>query len=230
MRSLTILVMILVLVSIASAKPKAPPPPVKAYEISSLGGEATSFDPWVGLKLSRPTTQVFTLSVVPPVKTRLVKSTGLLVWVFDDFRQEIKPDTTYTVIYSSAQTFIFNGKKVKTASWQFRTWDEDNLRALFEQALEPKFILHPIDIYLPCRLENEGFNGTLAINNHDDKEIYNVKIEIPMNAGINGPPIEDQLKEYYTNVNKAKNAALRWIKDRGQEPSELQIKWDYEKY
>ncbi len=60
-----------------------------------------------------------------------------------------------------------------------------------------------------------------------DAENYDLVVTLfaTFNAGVNGPPIEEQLQTYNEELKAYKKEALDWLKQNSVDPATYQVKW-----
>ncbi len=66
-----------------------------------------------------------------------------------------------------------------------------------------------------------------SIDPPSDPNKYDITIRVfaIFNAGVNGPPIEEQEKTYNEQLKQYKSEALDWIKQQEIDPNDLKIEW-----
>lgn len=229
MRTLIILVLVVMAIAVFAVPTKSKPkPPVKVY--TNLTDNYQGVPSFIYLKFSRPAAQKFELQTNPPLEMKLLKSEVIRVWLVTQSLRDpsdLKSSTTYKVVITSPDYFIIFGQKVKKTTFSFTTPNQEALNELVEETFEVKY---PIDIFLSAPYEHLGEGYEYVINPRNEKDIYEIEIQAPFNAGVHGPPIEEQLKQYYLWIAQAKHDALSWIRSKGQNPTELKIKWVYNRY
>lgn len=79
------------------------------------------------------------------------------------------------------------------------------------------FKKQPLARYLPYDTEH------FVINPPDNQGKYVINLNISFNAGVNGPPIEEQKKVYNQIVSQYKKEAYEWVKNKGLDPDKIAI-------
>ncbi|MHB9024653.1 MAG: copper amine oxidase N-terminal domain-containing protein [Armatimonadota bacterium] len=126
-------------------------------------------------------------------------------------------------------------RKTGVGKWQkifFNDWvtsrkDKNNkLKQLgVPRDVREHFIGLPIDDHLPFSDASD-----FQIKERDNKGLYHIALIAPFNAGVNGPPVHEQLRNYYQMIELAKKNALKWIRKQGQDPNDMKLIWEYTKY
>lgn len=186
--------------------------------------EQNYYDPIITVKFNQKVTQRFSLTLKPNVKQmKFNKKAKECSWELKPYTT-FQPKTNYRAVVSSPQYFIFQGKKTKQVAWTFTTADKQSMAEQWEGfALEQTLEQNPLNRLLP----HEESNFLIM---WPEQGVYTITLEVPFNAGINGLSIKEQLKSYYTSIEKAKKAALKWIRSKEQNPNKMKIKWDYTRY
>jgi hypothetical protein len=143
-----------------------------------------------------------------------------LVWFFP-VTKTWKEFSQYNLTLSSSEYFLFDGKRTKSISWHFTTADKQSLAEQVEDI--PFDPLRPLQSLTP----HEGDNFKI---DYPEKGVFTIHLIGTFNAGVNGPPIEEQRKRYYQEIAQAKNNALSWMKSICQDPNKIKIKWEYSKF
>jgi len=216
-------------IMVASRPPQAKEPPLLKVNLISgcdIDDGMSDISPPTNcfIILDSPPKQDFTLTTQPGLIWRTVRSEKIIVWIIIN-PSKYQPDIVYNFTLSSNKPFFYHQKKRTAVSWKVGTTPSaEYLREIFAE-YDPNRIKYPIDLFLPT-VDTDDFQ--IAARN--DKDVYEIRLTAPLNAGVNGPPIKEQLKVYYDCISKAKQHALRWIRSYGQNPNELKIKWIYDKY
>lgn len=71
-------------------------------------------------------------------------------------------------------------------------------------------------------IDNSHF--TIDLSENDNFEIT-ISLKAIFNAGVNGPPIEEQKAKYLRELKIYKQEVLKWLRDQGVNPDELKIEW-----
>ena len=155
--------------------------------------------------------------VVDPVAPgySVKKSKNQLTFTFND---TLKPNTTYKIRLDSNKSFVFSSTKTKSLLWQFTT-GADIAEVIGDMNFGDFFQKNPLARYTP--FENEHFR----IDWPNEQDVTTVTLFATFNAGVNGPPIEDQEKAYQNEIRTYKQEALKWINDQGVDPNSLKIVW-----
>lgn len=170
--------------------------------------------------------QDFTLKLDPPVAYEYFAAYNSAVWFL---KKELKPKTTYKATLSSPTPFLFHGQKVQQITWSFKTADAKTLKdhkkyivfhpTMRESADDPSYF----DTY-----DNGHFKLELieiADPNNTTKYDIAITLYATYNAGVNGPPLEEQWAEYKRQLRQYKNEALNWLRQKSYDPASLRIKW-----
>lgn len=80
---------------------------------------------------------------------------------------------------------------------------------------------NPLAKKLPYETEH------FTINPPDPNRVYLVELLVSFNAGVNGPPPEEQKKDYDEIVNKYKDEVYNWIRSQGVDPNSVKLKFEY---
>lgn len=65
-----------------------------------------------------------------------------------------------------------------------------------------------------------------SIEGPDIAGYYQITLNAVFNAGVNGPPIEEQKQKHEQELKIFKEEALNWLKERNFDPQSLKIKWN----
>lgn len=69
------------------------------------------------------------------------------------------------------------------------------------------------------------YNNHFSISGIKADGSYTITLFAVLNAGVNGPSMEEQLAEYQKQLRDYKKEALEWVKGRGADPNNLKINW-----
>jgi len=230
MRNLTIAILIVCVLMIGQTSASQPQQKTVVKLYTNLIDGVEGLPAYIYWKFSFRSKQIFKFTIEPAIDYKLLESDNIKVWLLVDnnkARPGLQPSCTYRITISSPEYFSIFGKKVRKTVLTFITPGIQK----FTECVEENFLIKfPIDVFLTFPSEQAGDGFEYTINPRDERDVYNIEISVPFNDGINGAPIEQQLEQYYSRVEKAKKHALAWIKSKGQNPSELKIIFDYEKY
>ncbi|MBP6964054.1 MAG: hypothetical protein KBC96_06575 [Armatimonadetes bacterium] len=114
----------------------------------------------------------------------------------------------------------------KPTRFQLNPWT-DNYRIYAACGDPPPLRLADL---LPYETDGFPYSPGFRINPPDAKGVYVISMVAIFNAGVNGPPISEQLRGYYKDIGHFKELANAWIRSKGYDPSKMKIRWDYTKY
>jgi hypothetical protein len=176
----------------------------------------------VSVEFDRTVCQSFSLKTRPKELDRLslIKFDGhtRFTW-YHPVCKGWRPNTKYQVTLTSPDYFIYQDRPIKNLSWNFtsaskRVLDEVNNDIPFDP--ENPFCLVPFPIK----------KGNFIID-QSDKKHYQIYLSGSFKAIPDGELTPEQRKAYNIEIEKAKKDALRWLRDGGQDPAKVKIKWKY---
>jgi len=134
------------------------------------------------------------------------------------FSENLKSNQTYNVNLSSNITVLYESKKTKNINFSFTT-AEGLTEELYDANLEDYYQKYPLTKVTPYQNEHFGIDWP------NDQGVTIITLNAIFNAGVNGPPIEEQEANYKAELSQYKQEALDWIKSKGVDPDKIQIQW-----
>ncbi len=158
----------------------------------------------------------FSITSHPVKEFKLSESNNSLVIIPTD---NFSPNTSYTITINSKKSFTdISETKTNQHTWQFTT-GTGSVEEIFDTNFDEFYAKYPLAEFLPHRTDHYKIEGP------DEDDSYTIILYAIFNAGINGPPIEEQEKVYKEELRNYKNEALEWIISKDIDPNSLKLQW-----
>lgn len=125
------------------------------------------------------------------------------------------------ITISSSNQFYYNNKPISTIELSFKTGGNKLLGTKVELTGEAK------DNYVAMLKKLPHEDQSFTIFPPDAKGVMKIRLFVFFNAGVNGPPIEQQEAQLKESISLYKTKAIEWIKQQKVDPNILNIKFEY---